>query len=307
MADIATRLRRLRKERKLRQVDLARDLGIAQTTVANYEQHSRFPDEEMLLKLANYFDVSLDYLLGRSDMSVNPGSIQGSRELLSPPRSSLTPLARQFVDLLLDGRKHKASELVLSQARSGTPVPEIYCEIFEPGLRVMGTLWETNEADVSDEHFVSGAVEELIAQLRPHLAVPVHNRGRAVLAAAGGDQHIIGIRMVADLLSEAGWEPHLLGGSIPAENILRAVDRHEPRILALSATLSSHVETTAHVIQQARERASRRAKAKLTIIVGGLPFVLDPALSKRIGADGTARNCREAANLVDNLGGSSTI
>ena len=66
MADISTRLRQLRKERDLRQVDLANDLGIAQTTVANYEQHSRFPDETMLLKLASYFDVSLDYLLGRS-------------------------------------------------------------------------------------------------------------------------------------------------------------------------------------------------------------------------------------------------
>ena len=71
MADFASRLRELRKERGYRQADLATELGVAQTTVANYEQHTRFPDETMLLKIANLFGVSLDYLLGRTDISLS--------------------------------------------------------------------------------------------------------------------------------------------------------------------------------------------------------------------------------------------
>ncbi len=45
MAVFASRLRELRTQRKLRQKDLAAKLGVAQTTVANYEQGSRFPGE----------------------------------------------------------------------------------------------------------------------------------------------------------------------------------------------------------------------------------------------------------------------
>ena len=43
-------------------------LGLAQTTIANYEQGKRFPDEETLLKIADFFNVSMDYLFGRSEI-----------------------------------------------------------------------------------------------------------------------------------------------------------------------------------------------------------------------------------------------
>ncbi|MEK4936713.1 transcriptional regulator [Bacillus pseudomycoides] len=57
----------LRKQRKLRQEDMAKHLGIARTTYAMYEQGNREPDYDTLQKLADFFDVSLDYLLGRTN------------------------------------------------------------------------------------------------------------------------------------------------------------------------------------------------------------------------------------------------
>ncbi|WP_242313926.1 helix-turn-helix transcriptional regulator [Bacillus cereus group sp. BfR-BA-01355] len=59
-----TRLHTLRKERKLRQEDMAKQLGIARTTYAMYEQGNREPDYNTLIKLATFFEVSIDYLLG---------------------------------------------------------------------------------------------------------------------------------------------------------------------------------------------------------------------------------------------------
>jgi transcriptional regulator with XRE-family HTH domain len=59
-----TRLHTLRKERKLRQEDMAKQLGIARTTYAMYEQGKREPDYNTLIKLATFFEVSIDYLLG---------------------------------------------------------------------------------------------------------------------------------------------------------------------------------------------------------------------------------------------------
>jgi len=64
---IAERLKKLRKERNLRQVDLANFLGIGTRTYQYYEGDDHRPDYEMLIALADFFDVTTDYLLGRSD------------------------------------------------------------------------------------------------------------------------------------------------------------------------------------------------------------------------------------------------
>ena len=61
------RLRHLRKTRKISQVRLALDLNMNQNTISRYENLEREADYETLIKFANYFDVTLDYLLGRAD------------------------------------------------------------------------------------------------------------------------------------------------------------------------------------------------------------------------------------------------
>jgi len=61
------RLRKLRKERKISQLKLALDLNMNQNTISRYETQEREADYETLVRFADYFDVSLDYLLGRSD------------------------------------------------------------------------------------------------------------------------------------------------------------------------------------------------------------------------------------------------
>ncbi|UED78401.1 helix-turn-helix transcriptional regulator [Lysinibacillus sp. CD3-6] len=64
-----TRLTSLRKERNLLQADVANKVGIARATYGAYEQGSRQPDFDTLEKLADFFGVSLDYLLGRTNIS----------------------------------------------------------------------------------------------------------------------------------------------------------------------------------------------------------------------------------------------
>ena len=61
------RLKYLRKTRKISQLRLAHDLNMNQNTISRYENLEREADYETLIKFANYFDVSLDYLLGRAD------------------------------------------------------------------------------------------------------------------------------------------------------------------------------------------------------------------------------------------------
>lgn len=61
------RISDLRKERGLTQLDLAQKIGVTRSVISLYEIEKREPDTETLLKMADFFGVSTDYLLGRSD------------------------------------------------------------------------------------------------------------------------------------------------------------------------------------------------------------------------------------------------
>ena len=61
------RLKQLRKEKNMSQLKLAFYLNMSQNTISLYETGERAADYACLIKFANYFNVSLDYLLGRTD------------------------------------------------------------------------------------------------------------------------------------------------------------------------------------------------------------------------------------------------
>lgn len=63
---IGNQIKKLRQENKLLQKDLAEELDLTQQTISLYESNKREPDSETLQKIAQYFDVSVDYLLGIS-------------------------------------------------------------------------------------------------------------------------------------------------------------------------------------------------------------------------------------------------
>lgn len=61
------RLRQLRKARRLSPLALAIELGMAQNSISRFETGERRPDYDTLIEIAEYFNVSLDYLTGRTD------------------------------------------------------------------------------------------------------------------------------------------------------------------------------------------------------------------------------------------------
>lgn len=61
------RLKQLRKERKLTLVEFSQILGVSKQTPCRWENGERQPSLEMLAKVAEFYDVSADYLLGLSD------------------------------------------------------------------------------------------------------------------------------------------------------------------------------------------------------------------------------------------------
>ena len=60
------RLKELRKNKHISQLKLAMELGISQNSISRFETGERKPDYDTLIQIADYFDVTLDYLVGRS-------------------------------------------------------------------------------------------------------------------------------------------------------------------------------------------------------------------------------------------------
>ena len=83
MIILAERMKDLRKEHHMTQQMLATRLGISNSVISSYELQDRTPSLEMLCKYADFFDITTDYLLGRTDWSVSVRHMKGNPGVVS--------------------------------------------------------------------------------------------------------------------------------------------------------------------------------------------------------------------------------
>ena len=108
MKDFQSILKKLRENRGLSQYKLASELDMSQSNIGMYENGSRMAPSDVLLKIADYFNVSVDYLLGREKPSINHTENTLSSEVLMLARNMerLKPerfeLLKQFVNCMLE-------------------------------------------------------------------------------------------------------------------------------------------------------------------------------------------------------------
>lgn len=90
----ANRFKNLRQSKELNQVQLAEKLGVKKQSISNWENDNIMPSVEMLVKIADFFHVSTDYLLGRDEKAEN------AIQLLD--LSGLTPLQSEHIRALVE-------------------------------------------------------------------------------------------------------------------------------------------------------------------------------------------------------------
>ena len=95
---IGERLQELRKDRSISQKELALQLGISFHTVSSYERDRSMPNDEIKIKIAQLFNVSLDYLLGLIDY---PAPYQKDEYCLTLPKK-LPPQAIEEIQLFIE-------------------------------------------------------------------------------------------------------------------------------------------------------------------------------------------------------------
>ena len=102
------RIKKLREEHSVSQIDLAKALFISQSSISEYESGNQQPPTSMLIQLADFFDVNIDYLLGRTDIKI---SLNKLMQKLSTDSGSVT--INDFLQLK-DDEKRVIGELIKS-------------------------------------------------------------------------------------------------------------------------------------------------------------------------------------------------
>lgn len=223
-----------------------------------------------------------------------PADVQADRSHLETEDPS-GALAVRYLDALLRGDRQAAIGMVLAAADDGVPLETLYLDVFQPCLWEMGRRWQTGTVTVAQEHFVTAATQLAMAQLYPRLFATPRIGRSVVVASVGGELHELGGRMVADIFELRGWDSRFVGANTPADSVAQLASDIGADVVAVSATLPSHVPAVEAVVEAVRRRSDAR------VIVGGRPFNRVPDLWQVVGADATAEDAVAAVAAASSL------
>lgn len=163
-------------------------------------------------------------------------------------------------------------------------IPELY-DLLAAYLVEVGASWKSGETEVWQEHYATAVVRTIVEVCHPLLAerAAAPNGRTVVLAAPPEEYHDLGLRMLADRFTLAGWTAHLLGGNVPAQELIAAVGE----LGADAAVISVYTHFHRIALKQYVEDL-KSAHPQLRVWVGGAAFarehdgwpddmVLDPA------------------------------
>ncbi|MGV3539257.1 MAG: cobalamin-dependent protein [Rufibacter sp.] len=217
--------------------------------------------------------------------------LEEKHQLEPHQQETLEPLALQYLDFLLTGKRKDATELVMREVENGRPVKELYLQVFQPAQHRIGVLWQTNKISVAQEHFCTAVTQSIMSQLYPYVFGSERNGYKLLATCVTGDLHEMGLRMVSDFFEMEGWDTYYLGANMPLPSIVSAIKDQRPDLLLLSATMTYHVPAVVEVIKAIRASQEMR---DLKVMVGGYPFNIAEELWKEVGADAYSRNAQEA-------------
>ena len=106
------RLRKLREEKRLRQQALAELFNVTQQSIYKYEHGLAFPDIEIISKMADFFDTSIDYLTGNTEIPCRYETVKDSHLTVSEFRvleyyRKLSPEVQALIQQII--KKHNVS------------------------------------------------------------------------------------------------------------------------------------------------------------------------------------------------------
>lgn len=210
----------------------------------------------------------------------------------------LAPLAKEYLYSLINGNKNPAHHLIMNAVEKGTPIKDIYLDVFQITQRETGRLWQISNISVAQEHYITAATQLIMSQLYPYLFTSANKQKKIVVSCTAGELHELGARMVADLFELDGWDSYYFGANTPESSLLSAIQSYKPDVVALSVTMTFNLDSLTQLIGKIKAGANT---GDTKVLVGGYPFIISEKLWQHVGADGCGRDALEAIKLANQL------
>lgn len=205
------------------------------------------------------------------------------------PSASLSP--ELLAGLLADGDDELAA-WTLQHALEESSRAEVYDGLLREAMHLVGERWRSGRWSIAEEHLASRTLLRTLERLRPDVGPEGRVGPLAVLAGVEGEQHMIGLACLEQLLAEDGWTVANLGADLPAADLAAFVARNEVALVCLSAMDGERVGRLADAVV-----AVRAARAGVPVLVGG-GIASVPGLRETVAADGAAHSLAEALRLA---------
>ncbi|HKF85973.1 MAG TPA: B12-binding domain-containing protein [Candidatus Limnocylindrales bacterium] len=208
--------------------------------------------------------------------------------------ASLSP--ELLAGLLADGDDELAA-WAMRHALAEAPREAVFDGLVRDAMAIVGERWASGQWTVAEEHLASRTLLRALERVRPSLG-PEHRVGPvAVLAGAAGEQHMIGLACLEQVLAEHGWTVANLGADLPAGDLGAFVGRNDVALVALSAADASLVGQLAESVREARGAAGGR---RIPVLVGGM-VTSHPGIAEAVEADRATRSITEALAFAESV------
>jgi methanogenic corrinoid protein MtbC1 len=199
---------------------------------------------------------------------------------------------------MVAGDSAGAWQVVQAAMASGVEPPDVYVELLGPALHEIGNAWERGEISIADEHLASGVAASIVGRLGPRFRRRGRHRGVVLVAMPVGERHGLGVAMLADILTQAGFEVLNLGPDTPPESLQTAMaTRDDLSAVVISVVSPARLPGAARLVA-----AARRSNPDVAVVAGGFA-VSDQATAEGLGADGWVPDPRHLAELISDLSG----
>lgn len=201
--------------------------------------------------------------------------------------ASLSP--ELLAGLLADGDDELAA-WTLQHALAEEPRVAVYDGLLRAAMALVGQRWESGQWSVAEEHLASRTLLRALERVRPPAGPESRIGPLVVLAGVPGEQHMIGLVCLEQVLAEAGWTTANLGADLPAEDLAAFVGRNDVALVALSALDPSRLDALAEDVRAVRDASRDR---RLPVVIGGQIAASVPDAAA-IDADGVAATLADA-------------
>jgi methylmalonyl-CoA mutase cobalamin-binding domain/chain len=179
----------------------------------------------------------------------------------------------------------------------GCQASDILHQGMTSAMEIVAERFKVGEVFIPEVLVAARAMNRGLLLLEPHLAGDAEGMGlRVLIGTVYGDMHDIGKNMVAIMLRGVGFEVRDIGVNVSTEDLLRETEEFEPRIIGLSALLTTTMPEMRKLIE-ALGREGLRDRVK--ILVGGAP--VNQRFADEIGADAYAADAGEAVEAAKSL------